>query len=420
MNRLLIKLTLTRLRESILLTESILLCLSLIAILLRLIGNRQQSYLLLCKAHRSTRRSWLRQILEIFIKQTVDVSYAINPSNNSSAEAKALFGSWALILKRRTKQEKGALYVMFSESLSRIRDGLDIKRLLDDYILIFEPSWSGYCDPDLLHFTQYSEPIFVLAAELGDYEFLTRLKSNLVPIPLGPCDWVNPSVAEPYVGRPKEFDLVMNSNWGPVKRHHLLFRTLAEMHDRLEVALIGGPWGGGTLGEIDRMAAYYGVKNQLTIFESIPYSEVMRVTSSARLSILLSRKEGSNRALTESIFCDVPVLLIEEHVGGVRKNIVPETGWIVPERKLTVEIPKILAKCQEMSPRKWGLENISFRISGERMNIFLKDFLTKNGFRWDGSIVDHSNSPDLTYECSENERILYRQETMSLTRYLRN
>lgn len=407
-----------RIREQIILIELVLTLIYFLAVLQIWIGMKNKGLVLLCQVHRTTRRQSLRYRTEKYIKLHIELSHSAFPSENASREIQDLFGTWALVIKQRTPQEKGVLYVMFTKSIYLIRDGMDVQRLLQDYILIFEPSWSGYCDLALLYFTQFSDPIFVLSAEKGDYDFLSRLNTNLVPVPLGPCDWVDPVIAEPYIGNQKRFDLVMNSNWGPVKRHHLLFRALAKIPNKLSVALIGGEWGGVTLEKILEIASHYGVKDQLTIFESIPYSEVMNVICSSRLSILLSRKEGSNRALAESIFCDVPVLLLEEHVGGIRKNIVAETGWIVPERTLAKAIQEKLLLCDRMAPRKWGLDNISYIKSGQVLNAFLRDYLEKKGFSWENDIVNHSNSPDLTYVCEEEKKKIYIKESMQLQQYL--
>jgi len=51
----------------------------------------------------------------------------------------------------------------------------------------------------------------------------------------------------------------------------------------------------------------------------------MDITCRATVSILPSLKEGSNRAMAESMFWNVPVVVLTNHVGGITKNIVPET-----------------------------------------------------------------------------------------------
>src|SRR5205807_5120972 len=101
--------------------------------------------------------------------------------------------------------------------------------------------------------------IFVLAAQKDDYAFLQRLNSNLVPVDLGPCDWVDPDVAEPFIDNSKEFDIVMNSHWGSSKRHYVLFRMMQRAKRRYKVVLIGGGWQGRGPADILDLAKHYGV-----------------------------------------------------------------------------------------------------------------------------------------------------------------
>ena len=131
------------------------------------------------------------------------------------------------------------------------------------------------------------------------------------------------------------------------------------MQRSLRVALIGGTWDGGTLERIFRLARYYGVHRQLTAFQFIPFPEVMRVVSASRCSVLLSLKEGANRSLAESMFCNVPVLLLDEHVGGIRKNVVEQTGVVVPQARLRSGLETLLASADARPVREWALQNIS-------------------------------------------------------------
>ena len=160
-----------RIREKIILIELALTLIYFLAVLQIWIGMKNKGLVLLCQVHRTTRRQSLRYRSEKYIKLHIELSYSAFPSKKASSEVQGLFGTWALVIKQRTPQEKGVLYVMFTKSIHHIRDGMDVQRLLQDYILIFEPSWSGYCDLALLYFTQFSDPIFVLSAEKGDYDF---------------------------------------------------------------------------------------------------------------------------------------------------------------------------------------------------------------------------------------------------------
>jgi glycosyltransferase involved in cell wall biosynthesis len=306
---------------------------------------------------------------------------------------------------------------MFTEMIRLLYSSMNLPKLLQDYTLVFEPSWSGYCSPDFLRFTQFTEEIFVLSAEENDFAFLQRLGSNLIPIGLGPCDWVDPRVATPYLANPKEFDIVMNSNWAAWKRHHVLFRMLARADQRYKVVLIGGGWGGKTSSDIETLADFYGVREQLMILERLPYEKVMDVTCRSKVSILLSLKEGSNRAIAESLFCNVPVVVLSSHVGGIRKNIVPQTGVLTEERHLESAINRLLSS--DIRPRDWAMENVSCFKSSDKLNALLREQSLQRRRPWTQGIAGRSNSPESKYICDADEEHL-RPWNQGLKNYLRS
>jgi hypothetical protein len=307
-----------------------------------------------------------------------------------------LFGGRISVLKEPGPNgERGVLFVMFTEILAAVFSRMDIPRLTADYTIVSEPSWSGYCDDAILRWTQIEDHVFVLAAQKDDFTFLERLDSNLIPVALGPCDWVDPGIAEPFLANEKEFDIVMNSHWGESKRHHVLFRMLSQAKRRYKVLLIGARWAGRTSDDIRVLARYYGVEDQLTIIEHIAYANVMDLTCRARVSILLSLKEGSNRAIAESIFCNVPVIVLSNHVGGIVKNVRPETGLLVREDQLEDAVERLLHA--NLNPRRWGLENVSHTRSTEKLNAVLRADALQRGEPWTRDIVARSNSPESKY-----------------------
>jgi hypothetical protein len=317
-------------------------------------------------------------------------------SDAAEEDISRLFGGRISVLNEPgANGERGVLFIMFTEILAAVFSRMDVPRLTADYTIVSEPSWSGYCDDAILRWTQVDAPVFVLAAQKDDFRFLKRLDSNLVPVPLGPCDWVDPGIAEPFLENEKEFDIVMNSHWGESKRHHVLFRMLRRAKRRYKVLLIGARWAGRTSDDIRSLARYYGVEEQLTIIEHIAYSQVMDLTCRARVSILLSLKEGSNRAIAESIFCNVPVIVLSNHVGGIVKNVQPETGLLVREGQLEEAIETLLEA--NLNPRRWGLENSSHTRSTEKLNAVLRADALARGQPWTRDIVARSNSPESKY-----------------------
>jgi len=382
-----------------------------------LFGKRSKKIKTLCQVHRTTRLPWMRKLVESYIFANIDAIYQ-EPRPSIGPGVSSWFGKRLMVLKAPGPGgEKGVLFVMFTETFQLLHSLMNLKKLLEDYTLVFEPSWSGYCGPDLLDFARESDEIFVLAAEEGDFAFLQRLRSNLIPVELGPCDWVDPQAAAPYLANPKDFDIAMNSNWASLKRHYVLFRMLASAKRRYKVALIGVKWGGRTRADIDRLANFYGVADQLTILERIPYEQVMDVTSRSKVSILLSLKEGSNRAIAESILCNVPVVVLSNHVGGIKKNVVSETGLLAEEQNLESAITKLLDGA--LKPRAWGIEHISCYKSSARLNAILRDDALSKGRPWTQDIAGRASSPESTYiQSSDAERL--RSWNEKLSDYLKN
>ena len=294
-----------RFQESFILTHLILSMYVLGGAICVLCGARDKAFLLFSQVHRSSRWSFLVELVESWIARNLNLHHQ-KPKQSISLDKFLLqLGSRIMVIKPRVSNvEPGVILIKYSETMPLLPQFFDMDKLLSDYFLVIEPSWSGYCTKDLLHYTQYARKIVVLSKQVDDFQFLQRLKSNLVPIDIGPCDWVDPSIAEPYLDSEKKFDIVMNSNWGGWKRHQVLFKSLREINEPLSVAMIGFDWGGRTRGDIEEMARYYGVLEQLVFFEKVSFEEVMKINCQSRLAILLSLKEGSNRVKPSNILAE--------------------------------------------------------------------------------------------------------------------
>jgi glycosyltransferase involved in cell wall biosynthesis len=211
---------------------------------------------------------------------------------------------------------------------------------------VLEPCWTGYQDWRFLLYLGKDLRVVVFAPYPPDFDFIRGLDTNLHPIHLGPGDWVDPDTFQPGPPRGRAFDLVMVSAWSPIKRHEVLFRTLAELRRRgrpgLRAALVGYPsvW---TREVIETLMRKHGVEEQCTILENISHSEVARVLADSRAYLLLSRHEGTNKATYESLFCDTPVIVPRDHRGGVNpERLGPEVGVFVGEGELADAICGVL------------------------------------------------------------------------------
>jgi glycosyltransferase involved in cell wall biosynthesis len=327
-----------------------------------------------------------------------------------------------IVLKPKVSpNERGVLLAKFSEMLELIATEMDLVRLFEDYTLVVEPSWSGYCREDLLHFTQFDSEVFIESPEISDFEFLQRLNSNLVPVFLGSGDWVNPELLPERTWTPRKdrpFDVVMNANWAPWKRHYVLFETMSKLHRKMRVALIGFPWNGRTSDDIMALAEHYGVAGQITVFEGVPFEEVLKVNAAAKVAVLLSLKEGANRAIPEALFCGTPALVLQETLGGVAKNVTAESGRIVPQSDFASALDEMLEAPDSFSPRSWALEHISCFKSTSHLNQVLREHALARGEPWTRDIVAKTNRPELAYT-SEEDAAAMASHNRALVDYLR-
>ena len=387
-----------RLQESFLISHVVLMVVLGIGVVNAVLGRKAVAFVQLSQVHRSARLLSIKKLVEPWIINNLTIHSASRITNVTLSVFKQNIGKRIIVLKRKVSDdEPGVILVKYSETLPLLPQFFDMQALLKDYQLVFEPSWSGYCTADILHYTSYSEDIFFLAKQQDDFRFLEVLDTNLYPVDLGPCDWVDPSIAQSHLSQRKIYDVVMNSNWGTAKRHHVLFSAIREIKQQLSIALIGFDWDGRTQQDIADIADYYGVLDQITFFQKITFDEVMKINCQSKMAILLSLKEGSNRSIAEALFCDIPVIVLNNHIGGIVGNVVPDTGELVREADLAGAIEKMLDDTAKYHPRQWAVDNISCLRSTEVLNEHIKRSVLRRGGQWTEDIVVRSNSPDLRY-----------------------
>ncbi|MFH2035669.1 MAG: glycosyltransferase, partial [Candidatus Zixiibacteriota bacterium] len=276
--------------------------------------------------------------------------------------------------------------------------GYDLNKILNDYYLVLEPSYSGYCTPEVLEFLKYDQhKIVIQCYEEMDMAFIKRLNLNLIPIELGTNNWVDERIFED-MNREKKYDCIMVAMWSPIKRHNLLFKAVKQINDpNLKICLIGSPWAGSTTNTIRNMARFYGIENQVEIFENLPPNEVNRLFNLSKVHLLLSYKEGGNKAICEGFFANVPSIILNENIGGNRRFINEHTGRLCDKNSLAETIKYMRENYRRFNPRKWALENISATASTAILEQKLKEIAESNGELWTRPIAVKVNKPELTY-----------------------
>lgn len=383
----------------------------LISVCRRLAGilPLRRSYLkLLMLQHRlSMDESTTELVCTALPKILSQIEWLIGPS-----ERKAIApgeGFRAIVLKQPEYVaggiHRGVLLIKFTETFRFFFHHIDVPRLQNFFCIVLEPSWSGYCLPEILFWARYKEPIIVQASEALDRSFLSRLKTNLIPISVGASDWVDHRIFRP-LNREKTFDVIYVANLNPIKRVHLYLKAVRDLSRRRRdtaAAIVLSSWGGNK-GAFDQLLDYYDVRENVRVFMDLQQAELNELLNQSRVSVLLSRKEGSNKTLFESLFADTPIILLTNNVGVNKDYVNPNTGLIVEEHELVDAIERFAdGGDSSFTPRTWALSNITPELSIQKIAALIGTLpygqSVANG-RWFVKV----NAPEAVYMDSEVAR----------------
>ena len=307
-----------------------------------------------------------------------------------------------LLLKRYdvTTGEKGVILLAYTRTLRRFPALFDMGALASRYAFVLEPSSWGYEDAGLFLYAGDDMDVVVQAPWRRDHLYVKELRCNLEPLWIGAGDWVDPDTFQSTVpAAEREYDLVAVSAWSALKRHADLFRALAQLNERgrrLRVALIGYPmdW---TQEKIRRLAREHGVEAQCAIYELVPQSTVAEIVGNSRAYVLMSRREGANRALYEALLCDTPVIVYALH-RGVNTDIIRDgVGTLYDADGLAAAITRVLDARATYHARAWAEQHTGYRNSTAALNDALRALSTRRGLPWTRNIVEKRNAPDLLY-----------------------
>lgn len=326
-----------------------------------------------------------------------------------------------LILKPPAKNEKGVLVLEYTEKFDLFVALFDLERIMQDYSIVLEPCWAGYCDPSILMFLSDRSDVIVQCPEESDFEFIANLKSNLIPVKLGSSDWIDADLFFPKgAGVGKEYDLIMVANWGRHKNHRYLFKALSKLrHRTISLLLVGMDWGGRTDQDIRSEMAQYDLTHvHVDIKKNIPAAEVAACLEKSKVFLLLSEKEGSNRAIVEALFCNVPVILYENFVGGAKNKVNAQTGILSSFEELHEKIDYMLNHYQNFTPRSWAMAHTGSRNATRILNSVLREAAKRRGEEWTIDIVEKVNNPNFSYK--RNDALSVEQQAAAITKsYLR-
>ena len=333
--------------------------------------------------------------------------YRADPASRACADLFSLTGQGSadllrdlIVLKSAAGSEKGVILLKYVRTFSAVVALFDLRRLMDRYQFVLEPCWAGYCDPGLLMFVTPGQPVVVQCFTEADHVFVSRIGKPLLPVRLGPADWVDADVFDVPSATSKQYDLVMVANWAPHKRHALLFRALREIRDRdLRVLLVGFPWASRTIDNIRREATKrLHERVHLEIVEKVPHVQLAKLLRQCKVFVFLSKKEGDNKALVEAMFADVPVIVYDQTIGGAGSRVNAATGVFASEQELAPTIRYMLDHHDEFAPRRWALEHTGSAVATRILDDALRNVVTSAGAVYSTRIVEKTNAPNLAYK----------------------
>ncbi len=326
-----------------------------------------------------------------------------------------------LILSAPTENEKGVMIIKFTDYFKYFLMVFDMTKICRDYIVIFEPSYSGYFDEDILCLLSAPGPFIIEASEKEDYQFIESLKSPIYPVETGANWWVDDS-AFAYPGKlPKPYDITMVAIWADFKRHYHLFEAMSRAQVKRRVALVGKPWE-MTREDIEAEARYYGVLEHVDFYEGISQKDINMLLARSKCLILLSKKEGFNKSIVEAMYAGIPVFILEGHNYGEKYSYInKETGGYIDKKglaKFLDNLDEILTGFERVKPGEWIRSNISSPISTEMILETIRRIETKHALKINPRLEIKVNSPEFDYydpKAWDRMRDSYR----SLEKYLR-
>jgi glycosyltransferase involved in cell wall biosynthesis len=281
--------------------------------------------------------------------------------------------------------EAGVLLVTYHDAIGYLPQVFDLAALAPRYQLVLEPSTWGYMDERFLPYLGADLDVVVESQSRPDFAFVEGLRSNLVPSRLGAGDWVDPALFAPKPGTARAYDVAMVAAWDPLKRHGLLLDVLARLKRRgrvLKAALIGYAWTWDRA-KVERLVERRGLADQVTFFEKVPHAEVARVLSDSRVSVLLSRREGANRAIYESWFCDTPTIVYRRHRGvNLDHAGEPRAGLLAEDGELEQALLDVVDGKRSFAPRAWALEHTGCHVALARLEAELRALAERRGRPW--------------------------------------
>lgn len=378
------------------LVEPVSVCLHLLALILYRLGIRDPATALLMYAHRGAPTERITASVVKYRESVIQYSkrYVKNLPPNPRWKQRCLV--LRLPDPDDARLQPGVLLINFSRAFGTVAALLDLSCLQQHYQVVLEPSWAGYCTPDVMAWCNSGRAVIVQSSAESDRHLLQRLGTNLVPVEFGASDWVDHRVFRP-LELEKVFDSIYVANLTKNKRIHAYLRAVASavrIEPKYRGALVCSSWG-GQRGTLEALLDFYGVRAFVHVYHQLSQSELNEMLNRSKANVLMSIKEGSNKSLFESMFAGTPVLALRENSSINHAYINEQTGMLVNESAVVSALLQLRTEWDRYRPRQWAMENISPQETTRKLESSLQvaERLTETGRH----LLVKVNSPEACY-----------------------
>lgn len=367
---------------------------------------------------RHTQFSWCRRLSTRILRRGIQrqgekevAGYFLSQHNIPDSEVERLresirsdqrpFDGRLIILSPPAGNKRGVLLVKFTPYFPMLLKVFDTDALLEQYVIVLEPSFCGYFHPSILCMIGAKQPILVQASERVDFQFLDDIQTNLLPVNVGANFWINEEVFYPIDNINNRYDIIMVSIWSEFKRHYHLFYALSKCKNKfkLKVCLVGMPFP-LSVDFIVRLAYYYDIYQNIDIFEDISQDQLNRLINESKLCLLLSKKEGFNKSIIESMYADVPAFILRGlNYGEEYEYINNKTGGFIDRSELVhfLENLDAIIEGSDFEPRRWISRHMSVHVATKRLEKALLEIAVEYHFDINIPVARKVNKPECDY-----------------------
>jgi glycosyltransferase involved in cell wall biosynthesis len=306
--------------------------------------------------------------------------------------------------------EKGILLLTFEYNWARLLLGADneqLRWLAERFHIVLSSSSSPTNFATLsLALSRIPGTVFVQACNPDENARIEGFHPRLKCLPVMPCDWIMPDLYQPKPMDERTRDLLMVAFWGPVKRHWEFFDMLTRLPASLRVTMVGQTDGIRNKDDMIRIARDLGVKQELEVHQSIPVQHVAELQCDAKVSVIMTRREGCCVAAVESLFAGSALAMrADAHIGPLA-YINAQTGMLLRPGRVAKDMATLLERAPSLRPQDWASQNISCYRSQEKLDAYFKQVDVQENRPWTGGIVLPIWRPHPTFARIEDQAAL--------------